>query len=110
MNTSMTPNYMKDTSGNVIDTTKIRIKPLVCIITYVATDLAVTALCSLSLTPYLITVMGCGHFGLIMSITAISFATFGLGYRIFSKYKQSVLNFLLPKIPKPVLPYMLEYV
>ena len=71
-----------------IDYSTATINPFVGLACYVATDLAVTALCSLSFTPYLVTVMGCGHFGVVMTITAISFATFGIGYKLFTMLRK----------------------
>lgn len=77
-------NTSKVSNLKSIDYNTATINPFIGLAWYVGTDLAVTALCSLSFTPYLVTVLGCGHFGVVMTITAISFATFGIGYKLFT--------------------------
>lgn len=52
------------------------------VIAYIAADLAVTAVCSFSLTPLLVS-YGIGNVPIVLILTFISFAVFGLCYWLF---------------------------
>lgn len=54
------------------------------VLTYIAADLAVTALCSFTLTPLLVS-YGIGNVSIVLILTFISFAVFGLAYWLFKK-------------------------
>lgn len=54
------------------------------VLTYIAADLAVTALCSFTLTPLLVS-YGLGNVSIVLILTFISFAVFGLAYYLFKK-------------------------
>lgn len=85
---------------NSSKTTETVVEPIIpnqtiySVLAYIGTDLAVTGICSLTLTPYLLS-LGLSNFSIIMIITFASFAVFGIGYWVFKKlllreYKQQL--------------------
>lgn len=54
------------------------------VLTYIAADLAVTALCSFTLTPVLLS-YGLSNMAIVLVLTFISFIVFGLTYWLFKK-------------------------
>lgn len=74
------------------------INPIYSILCYIGTDLLVTAVCSFTLTPYLLS-LGLSNFYIVLIITFASFAIFGIGYYLFTKirdYMNSPVEFYSP--------------
>lgn len=60
------------------------INPIYSIICYIGIDLLVTAVCSFTLTPYLLSI-GLSTFSVVLIITFASFVTFGIGYYLYKQ-------------------------